>query len=63
MKAPIQIRLRCAGEVLAQTPLADYGVKKLLEEAKQELVRESLIPAEALEWLPDITENFNYLQA
>jgi hypothetical protein len=57
------VRLRCAGETLAPTPLADHGVPALLEQAGQALVKESLIPSEALQWLPDLTENFNYLQA
>ena len=56
-------RMRCAGETLAVTPLTDHGAQQLLEDAQRALVTESLIPPEALEWLPDITENFNYLQA
>jgi len=56
-----EIRLRCAAGTLMQNPLQDFGTQRLLEEARSRLLKESLLPAESLEWLPDMTENFRYL--
>jgi hypothetical protein len=57
------IRLRCAEETQTETPLKDHGVPRLLDAARRALVEEGLIPAEGLEWLPDVTDNFCYLEA
>ena len=58
-----KVRLHCASETLAPTPLTEYGTQQLLDDARSALVGESLIPAEALTWLPDVTNNFHYLEA
>ena len=56
-----EIRLGCAEAILAPTPLTDYGVGRHIEDARRALVVEGVIPAEALDWLPDLTGNFRYL--
>ncbi|MEQ2009704.1 MAG: hypothetical protein ABMA26_23210 [Limisphaerales bacterium] len=55
------IRLNCAEQTLAVNPLVDYGVERLLEDARRDAVVGSGFPPEALKWLPDCHANFNYL--
>jgi hypothetical protein len=55
-----QARLVCARACLALTPLQDYGVDRLVSEARAEAVR--FFRPEAAAWLPDAAANFNYLQ-
>lgn len=57
-----QVRLRCAEESLAPQPLKDCSVSRYIEEARQSLLESGQIPAEAFDWLPDVTANFSYLQ-
>jgi hypothetical protein len=57
-----ELRVRCAADKLAIRPLDDYGIDRHIREAKEGLVARGVLPHEALDWLPDITENFNYLK-
>ena len=53
------VRIRCAEESLAQNPLADYGLERLIQDAFDGVRASSgelWIP-----WLPDVCENFEGL--
>lgn len=54
-----EARLACARACLARTPLQDYGVERLVSEARAEAVR--FFRPEVAAWLPDAAANFNYL--
>jgi hypothetical protein len=56
-----QVRLECAADHLVAGPLKEYGVHRHIEEARRALVESGQIPAAALDWLPDVTEHFHYL--
>jgi hypothetical protein len=64
--APLQAqhsaRLECAAEHLVPEPLKAYGVQRHIEEARRSLVESALITPAALDWLPDVTEHFRYLE-
>ena len=51
-----RIRLQHAQECLPLNPLRDYGIDRLISEAREETSR-FLIPG-SLEWLPDASRNF-----
>lgn len=57
-----EIRLQCAVEHLVAEPLKAYGVLRHIEEARHTLVESEQIPPSAVEWLPDVTEHFRYLE-
>ena len=57
------IRLECALAHLPPQPLGDYGVARHIQEARQTLVDSGTIPKEALAWLPDVTDNFMYIES
>ena len=54
------IRVRCAQEHLRVSPLVEYGLERHVAEARQATTR--LVNPEAMQWLPDVKEYFNYLQ-
>lgn len=56
-----QVRLQCAEVHLAVSPLRDYGIDRLIDEARHEAIHKSGLIAEAAQWLPDVKENFAYL--
>ena len=56
-----EIRLRCALDHLAPSPLHDYGIGRLIEEAKHAAVVESGLVPEAAQMLPDVTVNFSFI--
>ena len=51
-----ETRVRCAEKHLPLNPLVDYGVMRLIEDARA-AVAELVNPA-ALAWLPDVREHF-----
>jgi hypothetical protein len=51
-----EVRVRCADEYLPVNPLRDYGVDRLMAEAR-EAVAQMLLPS-AMQWLPDVREHF-----
>jgi len=51
-------RISCAEKYLPLNPLADYGVKRMIEEAKQALAQ--LVNPAALEWLPEVQDHFKF---
>ncbi len=57
-----RIRVRCAEEHLAASPLVDYGVGRHIDEARQLAIEGSGLVQEAAGWLPDVRENFEYLK-
>lgn len=56
-----QCRVEHAERLLAKNPLRDYGIERLIAEAKSEAAR--FTPAGALEWLPDVRGSFIGLEA
>lgn len=59
---PVQhaIRVRCAEAHLPPYPLADYGIEKLIDEARAAVAE--LVHADHLAWLPDVREHFTFSQ-
>ncbi len=55
------LRVDCATRHLPPNPLKDYGVQKLIDEAKEALVDTGLIPVSGLTWLPDVRIYFEWL--
>ena len=51
-----EVRVRHAERWLATSPLRDYGLERLIAEAKSKA--EALLAAHALDWLPDVALNF-----
>jgi hypothetical protein len=52
-------RLDHAGRLLPVNPLRQYGVERLIDEAKERAAR--FLPPGALQWLPDARQCFNFL--
>jgi len=52
-------RVICAEQHLAKTPLRDYGLEKIIDEARSGLLE--LVNPAATEWLPNVREYFNFL--
>jgi hypothetical protein len=50
------VRLRYAEALLPHCPILDYGIERLIEDAKQSASQ--LLAPGALEWLPNVTEHF-----
>lgn len=55
------VRVDCATRHLLTKPLKDYGVQKLIDEARLALVGSGLIPESALTWLPEVMLYFEWL--
>jgi hypothetical protein len=55
------LRLRCAEKHLPINPLRDYGVTRMISEARESLAR--IVNPAALAWLPDVREHFRLLAA
>lgn len=55
-----QARLACARTSLRAAPLLDYGIERLVAEARAATERN--VRPEAMAWLPDLRANFNYLK-
>lgn len=55
------VRVACAERTLAVRPLEDYGIERLMEDARREAILGSGFTPEVLTWLPDSRANFNYL--
>jgi hypothetical protein len=53
-----ETRLLCAEKYLPLNPLADYGVTRMIEDAKQALAQ--LTNPAALEWLPEVQDHFRF---
>ncbi|MSU48759.1 MAG: hypothetical protein EXS37_06685 [Opitutus sp.] len=51
-----EIRVRCAEKHLPTAPLQDYGIERMITEAREALVQ--LVHPSALAWLPDVREHF-----
>lgn len=54
-----QVRLQCAEQYLPLNPLRDYGVERMLADAREALTR--LVHPDALAWLPEVREHFTVL--
>ena len=55
-----EIRLALAEQLLPTSPLRQYGIDRLVGEAKAQAAR--FLPSEALRWLPDAAKCFTFLQ-
>jgi hypothetical protein len=51
-----ELRVQCAEAHLARNPVADFGVDRMIQEARSGL--EELVNPAALAWLPDVREHF-----
>ena len=51
-----EVRVRCAEQHLPINPLRDYGVERMIRDAREALAQ--LVHPAALEWLPDVREHF-----
>jgi hypothetical protein len=56
-----QVRVQCAEQHLAQSPLKEYGLTRFVEEARQAAIVNAGLVADALQWMPDVTPNLTYL--
>jgi hypothetical protein len=54
-------RVAIAGKTLRQKPMADYGVKRFIEEARTATA--AFVQSELLQWLPNVQTYFTYLEA
>lgn len=55
-----QARVRCAERHLPMNPVADFGVVRLIGEAREAVGR--LVNPAALGWLPDVRDHFKILE-
>jgi hypothetical protein len=51
-----ETRVRCAEKCLPANPLADYGVTRMIDDAREALAQ--LVNPAALAWLPEVREHF-----
>jgi hypothetical protein len=60
---PVQhaLRVRCAEKYLPKNPVRDYGVTRMISEAREALSQ--IINPTAMAWLPDVHEHFKLLTA
>ena len=54
-----EARLKHAEQVLPDNPLRQFGIDRLIEEAKAKTAQ--MLPSGALHWLPDADECFKFL--
>jgi hypothetical protein len=54
-----EARLQHAEQLLPASPLRDYGIDRLIDEAKAKAAR--MLPEGALRWLPDVAASFTFL--
>jgi hypothetical protein len=57
LKVEHETRVRCAVEHLPTNPLADYGISRMISEARESAAQ--FVNPSALQWLPDVTDHFN----
>jgi hypothetical protein len=55
------LRVRCAEKYLPMNPLRDFGVARMISEAREALAQ--TINPGAMEWLPDVREHFSLVTA
>ena len=56
-----EIRVRCAENHLPTNPLQDYGIERMIAEARKALG--DMVQPSALAWLPDVRDQFKLLTA
>ena len=56
-----KVRLRCAESHLPTNPVQDYGVERMIAEAREALA--DMVQPSALAWLPEVREQFKLLTA
>ena len=61
LPAQHDLRIRCAEKLLPLNPLRDYGVPRMITEARESLAQ--IIHPAALAWLPDVREHFRLFAA
>jgi hypothetical protein len=59
LSAQHELRVRCAEKHLPQNPMRDYGVARMISEARESLSQ--IINPAAMAWLPDVHEHFTLL--
>ncbi len=61
LPAQHDLRVRCAEKYLPMNPLRDYGLTRMISEAREALAQ--IINPAAMAWLPDVREHFKLLEA
>jgi len=61
LSAQHQLRVRCAEQYLPMNPLRDYGITRMISEAREALAQ--IINPAALAWLPNVRQHFKLLDA
>jgi hypothetical protein len=61
LPAQHELRVRCAEKSLSMNPLRDYGLTRMISEARAAV--EQIINPAATAWLPDVREHFRLLEA
>jgi hypothetical protein len=56
-----ELRVRCAEKHLPMNPLRDYGLTRMISEARESLTQ--IINPAAMAWLPNVREYFKFLDA
>lgn len=56
-----EMRIRCAEKRLPMDPLAEYGVGRMITEARDAVAQ--LVNPSALKWLPDVSGHFRLTEA
>lgn len=55
-----EARLACATKTLAESPLASYGISRLIEAARKATA--GFVKPELLKWLPNVRNHFKYIE-
>lgn len=53
-------RLACAEETLGKNPVGNYGIERMIQEARQSTM--AFVRPEFAQWLPDVRQHFTFLQ-
>jgi hypothetical protein len=61
LQAQHELRVRCAEKYLPMNPLRDYGLTRMISEARETLAQ--IINPAAMAWLPNVREHFKLLDA
>ncbi|HEY3854488.1 MAG TPA: hypothetical protein VGO67_08860 [Verrucomicrobiae bacterium] len=61
LPAQHELRIRCAEKHLPMNPLRDYGLTRMIAEAREATAR--IINPAAMAWLPNVREHFKFFEA
>ncbi len=55
-----EMRVRCAEKLLAVNPLGDYGIERMIGDARDAVAQ--IVHPSALAWLPDVSAHFGMFE-